>query len=681
MTMKTRNIFYLALAFMALSCAKEIAPEGTAPEQDITYVQKTFTAGVGIMEDVNGPASKTGLVNGYQVEWKKNDAVAVFDNVSNAVNVYTATETGAVTTLTGEVPAGSNEFLAIYPDRGKDNKGNDRLTKSGDVISGCYIAQTQRPPVGTFYSSCGYMMAKSDAVDNMQFVNLTSMIKFTLGEDMTDVKSLTLIGNNNEPISGTFKVDWNNGSPEIILDSPDSYVTIAKSNGSALEPGDYYFTILPAQLKDGFTVILSKLDGTQVAKKTTKDLSALGQRNKILPMKTLTKADYDSHMNYFVRYNDDHDVTFGSYTINKLTHGSATYMTDAKSATEIRAVKGVYFVAPGCENVKLGGGNARTQLIVAGADAAVRSDITVSAAQNIDSDDDAATKNECLVLANLNCTMGDFNFIRVNVAQYGAIVINNCALNAIKKGLMNMDASSSSKPEVALDMDLLEISDSEIGIDYKDQAWMVMQRASVSTCAKFVVTNSIFYVVGGPERGVTQFLLMHANNSGKGFNFGEVICNNNTFVDTPVTNSAISALSTGSHTSNGNLFVNPLYKNTGKSNGAIAGYATKPSVGECINNYYYSTALNSDNALFKLNAPGTVDGFGKKGSPVLLSVNPLSTLWDPAKGTYGSYTFAVSSGETPAYNKVGAQRADMTPATAALDSPAVNYVSADLGSY
>ena len=246
-----------------------------------------------------------------------------------------------------------------------------------------------------------------------------------------------------------------------------------------------------------------------------------------------------------------------------------------------------------------------------------------------------------------------------------------------------MDASSSSSPEVALDMDLLEISDSEIGIDYTGQAWMIMQRGSVSTCAKFSVTNSIFYVVGGQDRGVTQFLLMHANNSGKGFAFGEVVCSNNTFVDTPITSSMISALSSGSHTTNGNLFVNILYKNEKQNNGAIAGYATPPSHGEIINNYYYSTALNTNGDLFKLNSGGTAsDWDGRKESPVLLAAGPLSSIWKPAEGKFGAYSFTLAGdGDAPAYNAVGAQRPDMIPVTADLDSPAANYVSLDLGSF
>ena len=155
--MKTRNFIYVALAFMALSCAKEIAPETSAHEQDYNYIPKTFTAGIDIVKDANDVQSKVALVNGYQVEWRSGDQVAVFDNISKARNPYTASEAGAVTTLSGEVPSGSTEFLAIYPDRGLDNNGNPRLTMNGDRIDGCYLSQMFLPKTATF-SNTGFLL-------------------------------------------------------------------------------------------------------------------------------------------------------------------------------------------------------------------------------------------------------------------------------------------------------------------------------------------------------------------------------------------------------------------------------------------------------------------------------------------------------------------------------------------
>ena len=64
-----------------------------------------------------------------------------------------------------------------------------------------------------------------------------------------------------------------------------------------------------------------------------------------------------------------------------------------------------------------------------------------------------------------------------------------------------------------------------------------------------------------------------------------------------------------------------------------------------------------------------------------LSVSPLSTLWDPAKGKFGAYTITpTDSSKDPGKNKIGAQRADMTPESAELDSPSNDYTEDDLGS-
>jgi hypothetical protein len=102
-----------------------------------------------------------------------------------------------------------------------------------------------------------------------------------------------------------------------------------------------------------------------------------------------------------------------------------------------------------------------------------------------------------------------------------------------------------------------------------------------------------------------------------------------------------------------------------------------PKSGECISNYFYSGTE------FIWNRGSKYQGnLSRAGSPVKLSVSPLSSIWDPANGKFGAYSFTLAGdGDAPAYNKVGAQRADMIPETADLDSPAANYVSLDLGSF
>ena len=165
--MKTRNIFYLASAFFVMSCAEEFVPEsntGVTPGQEITYVQKTFTAGI------EGVSSKTALVDDCKIEWKVDDKVAMLDGISSSPILYKAAEAGPVTTLKSDtgVASGAAEFYAFYPYRD--------FTLTGDEISGCYLNPDQKPSRGGFYVASHFIMSKADAVDNFTFKNLNGFI-------------------------------------------------------------------------------------------------------------------------------------------------------------------------------------------------------------------------------------------------------------------------------------------------------------------------------------------------------------------------------------------------------------------------------------------------------------------------------------------------------------------------
>jgi hypothetical protein len=109
-----------------------------------------------------------------------------------------------------------------------------------------------------------------------------------------------------------------------------------------------------------------------------------------------------------------------------------------------------------------------------------------------------------------------------------------------------------------------------------------------------------------------------------------------------------------------------------------------PASGHCRNNYYYNyDSKDANGNPFKWTTPSKYTAnLGTKDQPIALSVSPLSSIWDPVNGKFGAYSFTLAGeGDAPAYNAVGAQRADMIPVTADLDSPAANYVSLDLGSF
>ena len=145
---------------------------------------------------------------------------------------------------------------------------------------------------------------------------------------------VTLMGNEDELITGIYDVEWNNGDPTYSF--PDlgqayPYVTLRKGDKTPIAPGEYYFTILPVEFKKGFTLIFAKTDGTQVAVRTDKPVTTVSKRNQIQPMKEAPSSAFKSHMNYFVHYDNgfDLDIRYDQLTkeiIDKLHAMTSTFL-------------------------------------------------------------------------------------------------------------------------------------------------------------------------------------------------------------------------------------------------------------------------------------------------------------------------------------------------------------------
>ena len=242
-----KSILYLSLAVLAVSCAKEINP-GT-PEQNLAPMQF----------DISVEATKTALASdGKSVNWIEGDKVATFDG-GTVAKEFTVQSSGAASSLSGSADPEASVYYAVYPYAG---------AKMAENMFSSSIPSQQIVTAGSMADDCAVLIAKAED-DKLYFKNVTTLVKFSL--DVENVRSLTLIGNNNEKIAGTFSIDWNNGDPVVTSTSPEMTVTLrdassADGNDAAdsdLAKGDYYFTILPVTFEKGFSVILGMNDGTQ----------------------------------------------------------------------------------------------------------------------------------------------------------------------------------------------------------------------------------------------------------------------------------------------------------------------------------------------------------------------------------------------------------------------------------
>ena len=344
--MKTMKFMLFAVAAMAAAaCAKEVAPEVSAPAQ-VNYVEMEFSSAL--------ETTKTAL-NGSSVSWVGNETLSILDNSASPVNTKATTVSGAPGTFKATVPE-ATEYYAAYPYR-------SNIALNGNKLTNWYLAQVQTPYKGSFDQTRAPMVAKADANNVLAFRNIASHVRVTIPADMTDVMAITLMGNEDELITGIYDVEWNNGDPTYSF--PDlgqayPYVTLRKGDKTPIAPGEYYFTILPVEFKKGFTLIFAKTDGTQVAVRTDKPVTTVSKRNQIQPMKEAPSSAFKSHMNYFVHYDNGFDLDISGFVINSKwgeeNKKKAIIVTDTKENGTINTSSSyLYFISPNCTTANFGG--------------------------------------------------------------------------------------------------------------------------------------------------------------------------------------------------------------------------------------------------------------------------------------------------------------------------------------
>lgn len=639
--MKTRSFFMLSLAVMAMSCAKEVLPE-TNPEDntELKLVPMEFTTSL---------ETKAGIVDGEgAVEWAANDQITVFDNLGGK-NTFTAAAGGASSVFTGKVTEGATAFYALYPQRTSAAEfDTDAITITSKLFS------DQTAVVGSYAEGNGgaVMVACADADNRLSFKNMTSHIRFTLNVD--EVVSITLMGNNAEKVAGVYTIDLSGSEPIIAVSKPETYVRL-HNGGNVMAQGDYYFTILPVEFTEGFTVILSKKDGTQVARKTEKEIASLNQRNQILPMKAVT--NYHSHMNYFVKYLDGFDITLGGYTFNKTTHTGGKLVNATYGNHNITS-DGVYFIDPTCTTAKTNKAQAYSNLIVVGSDASQRT--------KFDFYKQARPYNEgtVILMANLDCTVGDKNAFAQNTdtpghafAEFGDLTLYNCHFRNVGKNFVEFKNSAFTKINV-------HVEECEFGIS--GSAVYIFNASSLeSSMQKLSFINNIFYAQTGAT--VSKFKLIHSDK----LNIADLNVDKNTYVGTVIESRMVRI---GDITTTLNFSRNLFVETSGESDTKLidirVGTNKANVTGVATNNYYYTTgsAIGLGVGKSALTSMETINSTAK------LNSSPLAGTWNPADGTFGPYTYGDDVSNT-----VGAWRSDMNATPETANYAAANYVSIDYG--
>ena len=206
-----------------------------------------------------------------QVYWLPNDRIAVYSAGESSVFTSLNTEPsrkakfkGSVSFITGADEGEELDHVwGIYPYRSNLVYSEPEGTSSTAVIQTSIPARQEGKP-GSFADDLAVTIGRSESLA-ISFKSAYSglFVRF----DLDDVISMTLRGNNNETIAGTFKLGLDSSLTPVVkeLVSPETSITVYAPNGEAFVPGqNYYFITLPGvNIPDGYTVTVHRSNGME----------------------------------------------------------------------------------------------------------------------------------------------------------------------------------------------------------------------------------------------------------------------------------------------------------------------------------------------------------------------------------------------------------------------------------
>lgn len=259
--MKAR-VIYILLGFGLTLCLQSCVKELKDPTSETFSAQMSFKAGF------VDATTKTNRADDGSILWAQAEEINVFKGASisgrftsqNAEPAKSVTFTGA---LSGTYSEGADSYWAIYP----YSSGN-RCDGRGVTLS---VPSVQTSDDGTFKDGIFPSVAHSSD-NNLFFYNVCGGFKISLSRG--DIKEITLEGNDKESLAGKVHLYGAVGArPSISVKEGVSKITLTPSNGKFFKQGVYYyFTVLPAELSNGFTMTF-KTDNRMGVLKTNNPLT------------------------------------------------------------------------------------------------------------------------------------------------------------------------------------------------------------------------------------------------------------------------------------------------------------------------------------------------------------------------------------------------------------------------
>lgn len=618
-----------AAVLLMTACVKENAP---VPEtSDGNLVPMVFSASAD---------TKTSLVPGdgtSTVAWSSTDRISVWDGTANREFTVESCD-GSSATFTGMVSEDATEFYAVYP-YSEDLAVSAPDNTERDIRIRFPFSSTQYLRPGDFPEGGAFAVAKAEGTA-LAFQNRTGLIRFSLADDLANVKSIAIAGNaGTEYIHGTVNVEFAGSTVyQGIAYGTDrgSSVTFCHKDGTNLQTGvDYYMALPGVNFSTGFTITLTCDDNTTLSKSSDKVLQIMSK--KIYPLTTgpISKSMFETEddntgdvtSSYYAAYTAGQDIMIAGQAYNKSVYGEGT-LVKAGETVDLTDGNTVYFVEPGAVT-KIGPTYSSDKYIVIGDDPAQRTAVTQAAAIKIGkADAHYAFLNLDFNSTISEATSGSANDV-LTVANSGStierIAYDNCHIELT--GRYNIYNSNSTFKDIAY-----HNCDFVVTVTGHDVPLIKCDSSTSADYQSLDLQNNLFWHSSAFSSANYAFNVVLAVNANA---LDNIVVKNNTFINLRTRSSNAYYFhinNTGSYTSNSVTYEvegevdsavlegNIIYIDDSNLSGHWNFLRASATAGSAANNYAYY----ANETTYKFYFGGKIAGQSK--SMTTLTSSPFSSL-------------------------------------------------------
>lgn len=236
----------LVVAMAAASCtSKENLGNNNTPQQPAGDGTMTFSA------DFTEPIAKATpnydeSARSVTVHWQANDKVGVYAT-DGAPAEFTASVAGETTTLTGRTQPDAGTYYAMYP-----------YDENATIAAGIITTVLPAAQTATKDAFAAHLAVASTTGTSFGFQNVCGLVRVYVG--CQHVTKIEFKGNNNEVVAGDITINAATAAYTAAGDA--KVITVTPPAGAeTFETGAYYFSVLPQEFSQGFTVTYETADG------------------------------------------------------------------------------------------------------------------------------------------------------------------------------------------------------------------------------------------------------------------------------------------------------------------------------------------------------------------------------------------------------------------------------------